>query len=293
MLWIEWFVRKEEMPTSLPNDFLLLSHLVSMNLVIWNCRGALKPSFQNHVRDLVALHDPAIFAVMETHIGGDRANDITDRLPFQGAILTDTIGFAGGLWLLWDTNRVEIPNLASIEQEIHVLVKVKSSNLSWFFTAIYASPRFRERKFLWNNLSTVANSHNMPWLMVGDFNELLFANDKFGGRPIIPSRATAFKNCLDFCNMADLGFQGLRFTWTNKNDVSSLIQERLDRFFANLDWCLLYPEAQVSHLARSLSDHCPVLLELHPQNNSRLIRPFRFQSFWLSDSSFPNIVRNA
>ena len=136
------------MPTSLPNDFLLLSHLVSMNLVIWNCRGALKPSFQNHVRDLVALHDPAIFVVMETHVGGDRAKDITDRLPFQGAIHTDTIGFAGGLWLLWDTDRVEITNLASTEQEIHVLVKVKSSNLSWFFTAIYASPRFRERKLL-------------------------------------------------------------------------------------------------------------------------------------------------
>ncbi|KAK9984648.1 hypothetical protein SO802_034173 [Lithocarpus litseifolius] len=55
-----------------------------MNIVIWNCRGALKPSFQKHVRDLVALHDPAIFVVMETHIGGDRAKDITDRLPFQG-----------------------------------------------------------------------------------------------------------------------------------------------------------------------------------------------------------------
>ena len=118
------------MPTSLPDNFPLLSLLVSMNLVIWNCRGALKPSFQNHVRDLVALHDPAIFAVMETHVGGDRAKDITDRLPFQGAIHTDTIGFAGGLWLLWDTDRVEITNLASAEQEIHVLVKELSSNSS-------------------------------------------------------------------------------------------------------------------------------------------------------------------
>ena len=133
----------------------------------------------------------------------------------------------------------------------------------------------------------------MPWLMAGDFNELLSANDKLGGRPLIPSRATAFKECLDLCNMADLSFQGPRFTWTNKNDVSSLIQERLDRSFTNPDWCLLYPEAQVLHLARCHSDHCPVLLELKPQNNGRLIRPFRFQIFWLSDSSFPNIVWNA
>ncbi|XP_030924855.1 uncharacterized protein LOC115951891 [Quercus lobata] len=264
-----------------------------MNIVIWNCRGALKPSFQKHVRDLAAQHDPAIFVVMETHTGGDRAKEIIERLPFQGAIHTDTIGLIGGLWLLWDPDRVEITNLASTEQEIHVLVKVRSSNLSWFFTAIYASPRLRERHFLWNNLSTIANTHNLPWLMAGDFNELLSTNDKLGGRPLIPSRVSAFKECLDFCNMADLGFQGPRFTWTNKNDLSSLIQERLDRFFANPDWCLTYPEAQVSHLARCLSDHCPILLELHPQNTFRLPRPFRFQSFWLSDSSFSNIVRNA
>ena len=141
-------MREEERLTSLPDDLLLSFYLVSMNFVIWNYRGALKPSFQNHVRDLVALHDPAIFVVMETHIGGDRAKDITDKLPFQEAIHTDTIGFVGGHWLLWDTDRVEITNLTNTEQEIHVLVKVKSYNLSWFFTAIYASPRFRERKLL-------------------------------------------------------------------------------------------------------------------------------------------------
>ena len=75
----------------------------------------------------------------------------------------------------------------------------------------------------------------MPWLMAGDFNELLSVNDKFGGRPFIPSRASTFKDCLDFCNIADLSFQGSSFTWINKNDVSSLIQERLDRFFGNPD----------------------------------------------------------
>ena len=42
------------------------NHCLVMNIIAWNCRGALKPSFQNHVRELVQNHDPAIMIVMET-----------------------------------------------------------------------------------------------------------------------------------------------------------------------------------------------------------------------------------
>jgi len=59
----------------------------------------LKPNFQNHVRELVHVHDPAVFVVMETRLGGERAKDITNRLPFDGEIHMDTIGYARGLWL--------------------------------------------------------------------------------------------------------------------------------------------------------------------------------------------------
>lgn len=113
----------EERPVPL---FLFLP----MNIVAWNCRGALKAAFKSHVRELVRTQDPAILIVMETRIGGDRAKAITDDLPFDGAIHTDTIGFAGGLWLLWNEERVEITQLANTEQEIHVAVKVRSSNLN-------------------------------------------------------------------------------------------------------------------------------------------------------------------
>ena len=79
-----------------------------MNIIAWNCKGASKPYFLNHVRELVNTHDPAIMIIMETHIGGARARDIIDKLPFDGAIHTDTLGFAGGLWLLWNSDRVQV-----------------------------------------------------------------------------------------------------------------------------------------------------------------------------------------
>ena len=117
------------------------AHHLIMKIIIWNSRGALKPNFQSHVRDLVQNHDPAIMVIMETKLGGVKAKAITDRLPFDGAIHTETIGYAGGLWLLWNSDRVEVKALANTEQEIHVEVKVRPSNFTWIFSAIYASPR--------------------------------------------------------------------------------------------------------------------------------------------------------
>ena len=215
-----------------------------MNIIVWNCRGALKPSFQKHVRELVQNHDPAILVVMETKVGRDRAREITGKLPFDGAIHTDTIGYAGGLWVLWNVDKVEISSLANTEQEIHIVVKVRSLNSSWLFTAVYASPRSVERQILWNNLMRVAKLQNMSWVIVRDFNEPLVEEDKFGGRAISVDRSLLFKECLEKSNMIDIGFSSLWFTWSNRREVQVLIQERIDRFFVNPSWCILFPEAR-------------------------------------------------
>ena len=143
---------------------------------------------------------------------------------------------------------------------------------------------------LWENLNKVADLHSKPWVIAGDFNEPLAKVDKFGGRPVSINRSLLFKDCLDKCNMVDMGFSGPRYTWTNRREISSLIQERIDRFFMNISWCQLYPDAKVSHLTKCHLDHCPVLMETNPNRQLHLTRPFRFQSFWLSDPSFPNVV---
>lgn len=112
-------------------------------------------------------------------------------------------------------------------------------------------------------------------------------------RGVSINRSLLLKDCLDKCSMVDLGFSGPRYTWTNKRDINNRILERIDRFFMNPEWCVLYPKAKIMHLPRCHSDHYPVLLETSPSRVIPLTRPFRFQEFWLSNTSFPNIVSKA
>ncbi|XP_050280869.1 uncharacterized protein LOC126721842 [Quercus robur] len=129
--------------------------------------------------------------------------------------------------------------------------------------------------------------------MLGDFNEVLSSEEKLGGNQINLNRALEFIECLDNCNFLDLGFAGPKFTWTNKKTVTSLILERLDRCFANPSWRMLYPEAIVTHLLRTFSDHCPVLIELLDTRTNATNKPFRFHTMWLLHPQFPKVVEEA
>lgn len=55
-----------------------------------------------------------------------------------------------------------------------------------------------------------------------DFNEVLLSNEKFGGRLVNTRRALRFQECLDVCNMIDMGFSGAKYTWSNMREVAEL-----------------------------------------------------------------------
>ena len=104
-----------------------------------------------------------------------------------------------------------------------MVVKVRALNSSWLLSAIYASSRLEERKLLWKILASISPMHELPWLMLGDFNELLASSGKLGGKPFNPRRVQMFKDYLDSYGMVDLGFHGPRFTWVNKREVGHFI----------------------------------------------------------------------
>lgn len=135
-------------PIKVPNI-----NCAQMNILLWNCRGALNGDFTRRVFKMTVNHFPSIMVITETRVGGDRATKIIEGLPFDGFFVTETIGYAGGLWLLWKKEEVDVFVLVATEQEIHAMIKVCNSDLTWLISSVYASPRLVERKILWVNLS--------------------------------------------------------------------------------------------------------------------------------------------
>lgn len=62
--------------------------------------------------------------------------------------------------------------------------------------------------------------------------------------------------------MRDLGYVGQWWTWERGRTVETRVRERLDRFLVSPSWLRLFPQANVEHLLRYKSDHCPIVIKM-------------------------------
>ena len=97
--------------------------------------------------------------------------------------------------------------------------------------------------------------NNLPWLVAGDFNEILHADEKDGGAARTQLCMQVFNVTLSDCGLDDLGYTGDKFSWRRGQ-----IRERLDRATGNLQWANLSPGFSVSNEEFDKSHHKPILI---------------------------------
>lgn len=192
-----------------------------MDIVCWDARGATCAKFGVNVLELVRTHHMDILFVCEPQISGGKAIFVAKSLGFSNYEIVNPIGFSSGLWLLRNENKVVVDILGINVQAIAACVSWPGQ-LPWFFTAVYAKLNSVNREKLWDYLNFVVGCHQFPWLLAGDFIEMLSVEDKLGGAVL--SRLKEFKSWVNVNDMVDFGFSGPKFTWTNNR-----MFERIDR----------------------------------------------------------------
>ena len=115
--------------------------------------------------------------------------------------------------------------------------------------------------------------------MLGDFNQVLYRDEKQGGIMEPLRKMEPFRQVINQRKLIDLPAQGCHFTWSNRQDVSTLIRQKLDRAFCSVKWRHAFLDASVRNLPRAHSDHCPVLVKLASDFTvNKVARPFRFEA---------------
>lgn len=238
---------------------------------------------------MISTHHPAILILLEPRVHSSSIMAFLNHIGYTDMLAVEACGFAGGIWLLWDCDRVDIVEVDMTDQLLSVMVRPPSGE-PWLLSTIYASPQAMNRLTLWVYLSQLGTVVNLPWLLISDTNQSLESRDKVGGKPVNRQLAAKFHMALDACNFIDLGFNGPRYTWSNGRQGPALIWERLDRAWGNVLWNNRFDKAVVQHLVRVHSDHHPLLLYTPHLPKQSVFRGFRFLEAWFHHPEFGEMV---
>jgi hypothetical protein len=93
-------------------------------------------------------------------------------------------------------------------------VQITCDNVTWRFTGMYGEFRWANKHLTWGRMRDLHQSNNnLPWMMMGDLNDILFLHEKEGGNPRPQQYMVAFQQAIDDCNLHDMGYVGDIFTW--------------------------------------------------------------------------------
>ncbi|KAL4625527.1 hypothetical protein ACB092_05G032900 [Castanea dentata] len=226
-----------------------------MIVLSWNCRGLGNRRAVEVLSELVRKKTPTILFLMETKLTDRQMKPIKTEQGFYCLLAVSCNDRRGGLALLWK-EEVTVDTQTYSPNHIDVIVHTQTSP-TWRLTGIYGHSVEEHKIETWRLMRHLHARASLPWVCLGDFNELLASDEK------------NFRNTLLHCGLVDMGFSGYRFTWRNGRPGAGFVEERLDRVVATTDWCEIFPRAKVSHLSVSYSDHVPIMLDMTPPTQPR------------------------
>ncbi|XP_019257657.1 PREDICTED: uncharacterized protein LOC109235864 [Nicotiana attenuata] len=116
----------------------------------------------------------------------------------------------------------------------------------------------KQRKQLWSGLKSIAAGIKKPWLLSGDFNAVLYTNDRMMGNPITYTEVQDFVDCVTTLNLNELAWTGDYYTWSNKQSDAERISSRIDRAFGNYEWMMQWGHVVTEYGLPYISDHSPM-----------------------------------
>lgn len=226
---------------------------------------------------------------METRIDNKRVESLAGTLGFDHVYAIDSQGSSGGIGIFWK-NTIKLEILGSSVYHIDCSVTEESSE-AWRLTCIYGEAQTNLRYKTWDMMRDIADHSSLPWLCIGDFNEVLRLDEQEGLGERSNAQIQAFRGAVDACMLMDIGYTGQFWTYEKKARGGTYTRVRLDRALGSGEWCRKFPLASLSHETTSCSDHKPVLLLLEGATGKNTRRKrFMYETMWGSHENWKDVI---
>ncbi|KAK1355103.1 hypothetical protein POM88_048359 [Heracleum sosnowskyi] len=152
-----------------------------MSTLSWNCHGLGTPWALQFLKESILQKIPDFVFLSEILCKRDRVEKIKSLIGFDGAFTVDTQGHRGGITFLW-RNQCEVELFSYSTNHIDVLIETKGWN-KYRLTGLYGEPDRMKMKDTWELIRKLHSQMSVPWVILGDMNNITRQEEKRGGRP--------------------------------------------------------------------------------------------------------------
>ncbi|XP_074305914.1 uncharacterized protein LOC141641139 [Silene latifolia] len=236
------------------------------------------------------VNEKGIYGLLETRIRSRNMNKLNSSLCDEWAICTNNCSHGGGrIWLVWNPSMFSVNVLDITEQCIHSEVVDKIRKTHFWFTLVYGFNEYNSRDSLWHRLRLYHNDMQGAWLVGGDFNSIMAADERIGGAPVTRAEMRAMPMAICDCELYDLNSTGSFYTWNNKHEYEEKVYSRIDRVFINEEWLNLFPGSVAHFLPEGLYDHCPCVVRFDEAAIKRKAS-FKYYNMWSKAQGFEELI---
>lgn len=128
-------------------------------------------------------HRVSYAGVLETRVKHSNANKIRKVFGNNWKWMDNYEARVNGrIWFGWNPTVMDVDRVDSSAQYIHYRVLDTQGTFQHWLTIIYAHNQLPLRKILWNKIHNYDQKE--PWIILGDFNNVMRMGDKIGGHPV-------------------------------------------------------------------------------------------------------------
>lgn len=254
--------------------------------ISWNARGIANVATIRRIKRLFRSHGVSLMAIYEPKSDFAAMGPLIRKLGCEDGVNNRN----NRVWVLWK-HGLKCMVIHDSDQALTLQISHPLWAEAVWVSFVHASCNRFSRISLWDELMTISEVE-FPWLVVGDFNCVIDQSEKIGGKPINGMAVTEFSDMIQYSNLMDAGYEGNVITWSNNRMGRRAIYQRLDRALYNEQWLQLFHSTRVTHLARTCSDHAPILITLQLEGEVRH-GSFRFLNVWLKHHSFQELVKTS
>ncbi|GJS85894.1 RNA-directed DNA polymerase, eukaryota [Tanacetum coccineum] len=195
-----------------------------------------------------------------------------------------SVGNSGGILCVWDSRMFRKHNSTISDYFVAIQGDWIPNAKKYLIISVYAPQDISEKRMLWSYLNHMIDSWSGEIIIMGDFNEVRFKEERFGSI-FNNHNASVFNSFISSGGLVEVPLGGCEFTWCHQSGSK---MSKLDRFLISKGLMGFCPNISAITLDRYLSDHRPILLREACHDYGPI--PFRMFHYWFEWDGFDKFI---